>query len=168
MHLIEQVSGRVGGATPVVGYRAVREVVVNLARVHVAAGTHEVDQVTDVPSARSRPRRPSAARMHQPLYGTRHETVVDEEVFVNVEIAVGALEIARTIANDAVPQREILGSCWCTDRIRLHEPQDIEGALERGRLEQTASDGSAPDVIERHSPLLSSRRSFVVRHVSGH
>ena len=115
-----------------------------------APRAYELEQRPHLASACGGPGRRPAARVHQTLQSARHEAIVDEEVLVNVEAGVVALEIAGTVAGDAVAQREILGSCWCADRIRLHETQDVQRTLKRGRLEEAASDGGAPDVVESH------------------
>ena len=70
---------------------------VNLSGMDAATGADELDQGTHIPAARSRPWRGTAARMHQALQGVRHEAVVDEEVLMNIEVRVVALEIAGVL-----------------------------------------------------------------------
>ena len=86
------------------------------------------------------------ARMHERLHGARHEAVVDEDVLLDVEGRVAALEIAGTIAADAGPERQILSARRRADRIGLHEAQRVDRPIERRRREQAAADGEAPEV----------------------
>ena len=57
-----------------------------------------------------------------------------------------ALEIACTVATDAVPQDEILRTGGRADWIGLYEREAIEGALQRGRREEAARDGERPQI----------------------
>ena len=83
--------------------------------------------------------------MHTP----RQESVVDEEVLFDGERVVVALEVAGTIAGDAMPQRQILGPCRRADRIGLNEPEPIDSGPERDRLKQTSGDGIPPQCRDR-------------------
>ena len=93
--------------------------------------------------------------MHQGLHGAGHEAVVDEEVFVNIEVGILSFQIAGAIAGHAMAQREVLRPGRRADRIGLHEAERIERALQRGGREKAASDGRAPQVIEGHEVPLS-------------
>ena len=95
------------------------------AGVHVTVRTDEVQQRAHMPAARGRPRPGPAARVHQALHGSRHEPVVHEEVLVDVEFRVAALEIAGAIAGDAMPQREVLRPGRRADGIGLHEAETV-------------------------------------------
>ena len=111
----------------------------------------EVQQRAHVPAARRRPRRGAAARVHQRLHGAGDEAVVHEEVLVDVETGIATLEIAGAVAGHAMPQREVLRARRRPDRVGLHEAERVERALQRGRREQAARDGAAPQVVEGHA-----------------
>jgi hypothetical protein len=100
------------------------------------------------------------ARVHQSLHCTSDETVVDEDVFVDVEFGVAPLEVTGAVAVDPMTQGEILRARRRPDRIRLHETEAIERALQRGRREQGACDRGAPHLVERVqlTPRTSSNR----------
>jgi hypothetical protein len=84
----------------------VREVRIDLARMHRTAVAHELeDRPGPLVGGGRRHRR---ARVHQRLHAPRHEAVVDEEILFNRQRLVARLEVARTIALDARPQRQVL------------------------------------------------------------
>ena len=61
--------------------------------------------------------------MHQRVHLVGDETVVDEEVFVNVERRVTALEVSGAIVLDAVAQRQVLRARRRADRVGLDEAE---------------------------------------------
>ena len=77
--------------------------------------------------------------MHQGEHGARHEAVVDEHVLLDAERRVAALEVAGTVALDAVAQRQILRARRRADRVGLHEAQPVDGAFQRRQREETAA-----------------------------
>jgi hypothetical protein len=116
----------------------VREVRVDLARMRLSALAHEGEQsLGALPSPRAHAAG-DGARVHQRLVRARQESVVDEEVFLDGELRVLALDVARAVALDAVPERQILRACWRADRVGLYEAEAFDGALQRGRREQAA------------------------------
>ena len=123
VHRIEQMRRRVRGAAPVVGHRAVREVRVDLARVHRAALAHELEQRRARFVLRSATTAIAAARAGaSALHGARHEAVVDEEVLFDVERVVPPLEVAGPIAaRDGAASGPARAPA--PDRVRLHEAQ---------------------------------------------
>ena len=94
--------------------------------------------------------------MHEGLQGARQEAVVDEEVLLDVERRVEAFEVARSVALDAVPQRQVLRARRSADRVRLHEAQLLERTLQRGRREEAAGDGKPAQVAKGdcHKPMM--------------
>ena len=70
--------------------------------------------------------------MHQRLYGARHEAVVDEEIFLDVELRVAAFEVAGTVVLDAMTQYQVLSARRRANRIGLHKAQPVESAFQRG------------------------------------
>jgi hypothetical protein len=140
MHRVEQVRRRVGAAAPGIDDRAVREVSVDVARVHVAALANEVDQGLRARLARSAPCRPHGARMHERENRARNEAVIDDEILLDIEHGIAPVEIARAIAGDAVAQHQVLRTCRRTDRIGLHEPAVLDCLLQIDRREETARD----------------------------
>ena len=146
MHQLEHVRRRARGSAPVVGDRAVREVRVDLARMHRTALAHELE---DRPGALvGGGRRHRRARMHQRLHRPCHEAVVDEEVLFDRQRLIPRLEVAGAVALDARPQRQVLGAGRGADGIGLHEAEPIERVFERGRRKQAAADGKAPQILQ--------------------
>jgi hypothetical protein len=96
--------------------------------------------------------------VHRVAHGARDEAVVHEDVLVDVEAGVAALEVARAIPRDAVTQREVLRAGGCPDGIGLHEAEGIERSLQGGRREEAARDGSPPQIVEGHSAPSCLRR----------
>ena len=117
---------------------------------HGATRARKLEEGTYLPAAGRAPRRGSAARMHQGLNGARHETIVHEEVFVDVESAVKTLEITGAITSHAMPQGQVLRARRRTDGVGLHEAQAIQRALQRCWSEEAARDGGSPQVVECH------------------
>jgi hypothetical protein len=70
--------------------------------------------------------------MHQGLDLSRHETVIDEKIFMNVKFFVVVFEVSGSIIFHAVTQDQILSACWRTDRVGLHKSHLMQGALQRG------------------------------------
>ena len=79
------------------------------------------------------------------------ESIVHEEVLVNVEPAVMTLEIAGVIAVHAVAKRQILSASRRTDRIGLYKGQRVEGALKCGGGKEAARDGESAQLVESHA-----------------
>src|SRR5262249_1924275 len=92
-----------------------------------------------LPRAAVPPRR-QRSRMHQRVHRARYEAVVDDEVLLDAEARIAALEVARAVAAHAVAEREGLGANWGADRTGLQETQPLDRALQRRRREETASD----------------------------
>ena len=70
--------------------------------------------------------------MHQGLDLSRHETVIDEEIFTNIQFFVMAFEVSGSIIPHPVTQDQILSACWRTNRVGLHESHPMQGPLQRG------------------------------------
>src|SRR6185369_16239362 len=120
---------------------------VDVARMHCATHAHEIEQGAHVSSARGRPWRRTATRMHQRLHRARDEAVVHEEVLVHVERRVTALEIAGTVAAHAVAQSEILCAGRGPDRVSLDESKPVERTLQRGWRKQATRDGGSSNFV---------------------
>jgi len=128
-----------------------------------AACLHKLEQQLRLLFARGRPVRGTQRicklltglvhlepRMHQGVHRARHETVVDEEIFLDSEFRVAAFEIAGAIIFHTMAQRKILRSCRSANRIGLHEAESVESALQGGGREKVAADSKAAQVVERH------------------
>ena len=148
MHGIEQLRACVRRATEPVGGLAVREMRVDLARVHRAAFGDESQHRMRLLPARRCPRHARRARVHQVMVRARQEAVVDEEVFFDRQLRIAAFEVAGAVAGHAVTQGEVLRARRGADRIGLHEAEFIDRTRERGRLEQRAGHGMAAQVVE--------------------
>src|SRR5690606_25072962 len=91
------------------------------------------------------------ARVHQRVHRTRHEPVVDEDVLFDAQRGIAALEITSAIVADPMAQGQVLCARGSADRIRLHEPEPLDRALQRGWWEQGAGDGERAELVESHS-----------------
>src|SRR5215468_2697214 len=100
--------------------------------------------------ARRRIRRDSGlrARMHQRLEPPRDEPVGQEEVLLEVELAIAAVEIAHAVVTHPMPQDEVLRPGRRTDRVGLDETHALEGPLERSRGEERPRGRMPPQVVE--------------------
>ena len=68
----------------------------------------------------------------------------------DAERRVSALEVAGSIALDAVAQGQVLRTRRGANRVGLHEAQPVDGALERRHREKTEADRTAAQVGQRH------------------
>ena len=161
---VEVMRRRARRSAPVVGDAAAREMRVDVARMDGAAVADERQQILRLARASAGEAADDAAGVHQRLQPARHEAVVDEDVFFDVERRVAPLQIAGAVALHALAKDQVLRPRRRADRVRLHEPQPIERARQRGRPEQAARDREAPQILERHAPDVppdaSSRWSF--------
>ena len=77
--------------------------IVDQARVNRSASAHEREDRLDAPPLRDGPRCHACPRMHQGVHGAREEAVVDEDVLLDVDGGVASLQVAGSIALDAMP-----------------------------------------------------------------
>jgi hypothetical protein len=108
---------------------------IDLPRVHRTALPDERQHRIGLRLPPSRPRVPRRARMHELTVGARQESIVDEEVLLQSQPWISALEIARPIVVHAVPQGQVLRPRRRPDRIRLHIAELVDGSAERRRPE---------------------------------
>src|SRR5215470_9577030 len=109
---------------------------------------HELEDLCGSLALRPRPGGTAETRVHQRLKSAGDESVVDEEVFLDAKLVIAALEVARTIPLDAVPQRQVLRPRRRANRIGLYESQRLDRVLERRRRKQTAFDGEPAQAFE--------------------
>src|SRR6185503_18736974 len=64
-------------------------------------------------------------RMHQRLQRPRDISVVNEEVFFDIELRVTSFQITSTIVFNTMTQRQILCTRGSTNRISLHKPHPL-------------------------------------------
>ena len=83
VHRVEQVRRRAARAAPGVGAAAVRELLLDRARMARPARADELEQRRGAPARRRVPRLGGDARVHQREDAARHEAVVDEAVLVD-------------------------------------------------------------------------------------
>src|ERR1700758_3880380 len=107
---------RVRVASPVILDLAVREVFVDLARMHAAALAHEIQQQLSSLAPRRWPGQSALGwhaairpRMHQRLKFPRDESVIDEKVFLDAELGVSAFQVACAVVLHAMTKDEVLG-----------------------------------------------------------
>src|SRR5688572_7949303 len=141
--------------TPIVRHTAEREMIVNLARVHRPARADELQQALDVPAAGDAPWRLTAARMHQAEYAVGDKAVVDEGVLMDAKAGVLALQVARAVVGDTVPQRQILSARRRPNRVSLHETEGLERLRQRCRWKQAPRDRVSPQLVDGQSRQLS-------------
>jgi hypothetical protein len=131
--------------------------VIDLSRVHGTVHANEFEQALDVSPANDAPRRLATARMHQAEDPVGDETVVDEEIFVDIESRVLALEIASAIVRDPVAEYQILRASRGANRIRLHEADRFDRIPQGRRGKQAPGDGVPAQLVDGHSTRLSCR-----------
>ena len=85
--------------------------------------------------------------MHECLKRSRHESVIDEEIFFDAQAGVAPLEVAGAIVFDAMAKDQILRPGGRADGICLHELHAVDGALERDRREEAVSHRLAAEVV---------------------
>ena len=78
----------------------------------------------------------------------RKESVIDEEIFLDPERRIRAVEVARPVIGDAVTQREILRARRCTNRVGLHEAEAADRLVQAGRRKEASCDGVAAKLGE--------------------
>ena len=125
-----------------------REVRVDVSRMYRAVLPHEGEQGLGSRVPRRGPQRRDRARMHQRVKRSRDEPVIDEDILLDVERRVQPLEVARPVALDAQPERQILRARRRANRIGLHESKRVDRACEGCGPAETAGDGHAPKIVE--------------------
>ena len=156
VHAVEQLGRSPARAAEPVAHAAVREVRVDLGRVHGAALAHEVQHRLCLRPARLRPGLTGLARVHQRRGRARQEAVVDEEVLLHRQPRVAALQLAGTVVAHAVAQDQVLRARRRAQRVGLHEAQALQRLWQRAGREQRAGHGVAAQVVEsdRHAPMM--------------
>lgn len=61
-----------------------------------------------------------------------HESIVDEEVFFDIQPCVPALQVTGDITSDAMAEDQVLRTCRRPDRVGLHEAKASDRAAQRG------------------------------------
>ena len=99
--------------------------------------------------------------MHQRLERAGDEAIVDEEILLDAELRIAALEVARAVLPHAMAQHEVLSARGRADRVGLHEGQLLERALQAGGRREAARHGKVPEIVEadRHGFGLVQLRS---------
>src|SRR5689334_16314497 len=116
---------------------------------------HELKQQFRLPLLSGGPRRTGIrARVHQRLQSRRDVTVIDKEIFCDVERRITPLEIAGAIVPYAVPQYQILRPRRRTNRIGLHKPHLLQGPIQRSCLGKVPRDGIAPQLVKVHDATI--------------
>ena len=156
MHAFEQLRRRIGRTAEPVLHLAVREVRIDVARVHRPAFTHELKHRVGLLPTRGRPLGARRSRVHQRVVLAADEAVVDEEIFFDGQARVAALQVAGAVVGNAVAKGQVLRACGCADRVGLDKAEPAEGARQRRRIEQRAGNGIAAQVGEcqRHAAMM--------------
>mmetsp|Transcript_11496 Transcript_11496/g.46477 ORF Transcript_11496/g.46477 Transcript_11496/m.46477 type:complete len:269 (+) Transcript_11496:312-1118(+) len=141
---IEQLGAEPAVAAEPVADRAVAERGVDVGRVSLSQtrdlGKHRVGQLP----ARGVPDAVRRSWVHQRAQLGGDETVVDEEVLLQRQPWVAALQVTRAVASDTMPQRQVLRAGRRAQRVGLHEAAESLDGLGQGRgREQAAGDGIA-------------------------
>src|ERR1700722_6677132 len=113
-----------------------REMRVDLTRMRGAAFADERQHGRSLCGACGGPYRARRSWVHQLVMRPRQIAIVDEEVFLQRELRVEALEIAGSIARHPMAQSQVLRASRGADRIGLHESELVDRPPQRGRLEQ--------------------------------
>jgi hypothetical protein len=69
-------------------------------------------------------------------HAPRDESVRVQVVLFDVERCIVTLEIAGAVSVDPVPENQVLRARGSTNRVRLHEAETIDGALQCSRWEE--------------------------------
>jgi hypothetical protein len=146
--------------------------IVNLSGVHRTASADELQHALDVPAARDAPRHVTpAARMHQVEHVVGHEAVVDEEVLMDVQAGVPALQITCAVVRHTVPQRQILRACRRSNRVSLHETECLERLRQGSRWKEAPRDRESAQFVDgqrwQEDVLNESCLGFCPLHESG-
>ena len=129
--------------------------IVHLARVDWTTKTNEIEQALDVPATPDAPGGlATVARVHQAEHAGGHKAIVDEDVLMDVQSPVPALEIAHAVIRDTVTQRQILGSCRRSNRISLHETEHLERLWQRGRSKEASRDRVSAQFLDGQSTSI--------------
>jgi hypothetical protein len=86
--------------------------------------------------------------MHQRLDFLRHEPVGQEEVLLDAERRVSALEVAGAVILHAMPERQVLRAGRRPDRVRLDEAHPMQRAFQGGRRGKVARRRKAAEIVE--------------------
>ena len=165
VHRVEQLRRRVRRAAEPVLHLAVREVRIDLARVHDAAFAHVRMHGMRLLPARVGPNGARCAWVHQRVNGARHEAVVDEVVLLDVELRITPLEVTGAVVGNTVAQRQVLCPRRRANRVGLDEAELVDRAFESRRLEEAARKGEAAHLIDvdRHAGLIVLGKGLALR-----
>jgi hypothetical protein len=132
-----------------------REITIYFAWMHCTVCPHKLQQKTRSffarggPSVRTFGRHTRVrTRMHQRLYRSREETVHDKEILFDAEAWVQAFEIAGMVILNAMTQYQVLSTSGRTDWISLNKAESVESTFQCRRLEKTAGDGKAAQIVQ--------------------
>src|SRR5205807_3245790 len=148
---------------PVILDLTVREVFIDLARMHAAAVTHEIQQQLSPLAPRRRPGQSvlswhAAIRpwMHKRLKFPRDESVIDEKVFLDAELRVSTFQVACAVVLHAMTQDEILSPGGCANRVGLRKLHPMPRPLQGGGGKQALRNEKPPQVVGRngHQEIL--------------
>ena len=89
------------------------------------------------------------ARVHERLERPGHEPIVDEELFLDIQALVAALEVPDAVVLHPVAEDQVLGARRRADRVGLHESQLPQGAAQRGGSEQALGGRKAAKGVGR-------------------
>jgi len=149
VHFIEQPGRGVRRAAKPVGDLAMRKMRIDRAGMHGAACANEFEHGLRLGRPDPRPGSLRCPGMHQGVILSRQKTVVDEEILLDGQARVTPFEVAGAVAGHAVPERQILRTGGRADGVGLDEAKLLDGATERGRLEQRARNGVTAQPVER-------------------
>jgi hypothetical protein len=116
-------------------------------RMHHAVRLHERQHCVHLLAPRGSERGAGRARVHQRLGGAWQKTVVNEEVFFDVQLGIAPLQIACLVALDAVAQRQVLCTRRSAYRVGLHEAQFGDGLGQSRGRKQGARHGKATQSV---------------------
>jgi hypothetical protein len=120
------------------------ELLVHLTRMRLTQPADEVEHGVRPLPLRRCPPGADGARVHERVDLRRHEPVVDEEVFLDLEPGVASFETASPISGQALTKNEVLRPGRRLNRIGLHESEGVERVLEIARDKEASADGVSP------------------------
>lgn len=100
----------------------------HIGKVHRPTPTHKGQQFLRTRSRVSVPRVTRCAGVQQRHHVAGQKTVVDETVFINIQLRITPLQISRLVAFHAVAQYQILRPRWSAHRVGLQEAEFTDGS----------------------------------------
>jgi hypothetical protein len=87
--------------------------------------------------------------VHERLNLTGYKTVIDKKIFLDFELLILLLEVARPVILDPLPEDQILRPRWGANRIGLNETKSGQATRQTRNLPQGPVNTERPKFLER-------------------